>query len=136
MKIGSIKEDLSLERRIALTPEITKKLVKEGFEVNLQKNYATHLGFEDKEYENPNVKFHAQEEDVVKNSDIITQLNLPKKNLTEKLTEKKILIGVLNPYKNKNELNLLLEKKNKLLFFRTSSKNYSCTIYGCTFFPS
>ena len=79
MKIGSIREDLSLERRVALTPEIAKKFINEGFEVNLQKNYATHLGFEDKEYESLNVNLYENDEEVLKNSDIITQLNLPKK---------------------------------------------------------
>ena len=111
MKIGSIREDLSLERRVALTPEIAKKFINEGFEINLQKNYATHLGFEDKEFESLNVNFYENDEEVLKNSEILTQLNLPKKNLTEKLTEKKILIGLLNPYKNKNELNLLVDRK-------------------------
>ena len=111
MKIGSIREDLSLERRVALTPEIAKKFINEGFEINLQKNYATHLGFEDKEYESLNVNFYENDEEVLKNSEILTQLNLPKKNLIEKLSEKKILIGLLNPYKNKNELNLLVDRK-------------------------
>ena len=111
MKIGSLREELSLERRVALTPEVAKKFIKDGFEINLQKNYATHLGFEDKEYESLNVKFHDQEEDVIKNSFILTQLNLPKKDFTDKLTENKILIGVLNPYKNKDDLNTLVNKK-------------------------
>ena len=110
MKIGSIREDLTSERRVALTPEISKKFIIEGFEINLQKNYATHLGFEDKEYESLNVNFYETEEEVLKNSDILTQLNLPNKNSTEKLTEKKILIGVLNPYKNKNEINFLVDR--------------------------
>ena len=111
MKIGSIRENLSFERRVSLTPEIVKKFSKENFEINLQRNYASHLGFEDKEYESLNVNFYEHEEDVIKNSDILTQLNLPKKNVTEKLTERKILIGVLNPYKNKDELSILLDKK-------------------------
>ena len=111
MKIGSINEDLSIERRVALTPEVVKKFLEEGFEINLQRNYATHLGFDDEEYEKLNVNFYDQDQEVFKNSDILTQLNLPKKNLTEKLTEKKILIGLLNPFKNKNELNILVNKK-------------------------
>ena len=111
MKIGSLRENISLEKRVAITPEIAKKFIKDGFEINLQKNYATHLGFEDKEYESLNVNFYENDEEVLKNSEILTQLNLPKKNLTEKLTEKKILIGLLNPYKNKNELNLLVDRK-------------------------
>ena len=111
MKIGSIKEDLSFERRVALTPEIANKFKDNGFEIHLQKNYATHLGFEDKDYESSNAKFYDQEEDVIKNSDIFTQLNLPKKKITEILSEEKTLIGVLNPYQNKNELSVLVNKK-------------------------
>ena len=37
MKIGSIIEDINFEKRIAITPEIAKKFVDQGFEINLQK---------------------------------------------------------------------------------------------------
>ena len=43
MKIGSINENLNSERRVAITPEIAKKFIDNGFEINLQKNYATIL---------------------------------------------------------------------------------------------
>ena len=56
MKIGSIIENIRLEKRVAITPEIAKKFINNGFEVNLQKNYAKHLGFDDKDYEAVNVK--------------------------------------------------------------------------------
>ena len=72
MKIGSIRENLTSERRVALTPEISKKFIIEGFEINLQKNYATHLGFEDKEYESLNVNFYETEEEVL----IVSQFTL------------------------------------------------------------
>ena len=50
--IGSVKEDLALEKRISITPEIVKKYSSLGFSVNLEKNYAEHLGFTDEEYKN------------------------------------------------------------------------------------
>ena len=37
MKIGSISENLNFEKRIAITPEIAKKFIENGFEINLQK---------------------------------------------------------------------------------------------------
>ena len=37
MKIGSIVENLDLEKRVAITPEIAKKFVSNGFEVSLKK---------------------------------------------------------------------------------------------------
>ena len=51
MKIASLQENKKIEKRIAITPEITKKYVSNGFEVFLSKNYGQHLGFSDDEYD-------------------------------------------------------------------------------------
>ena len=45
MKIGSIIENLDLERRIAITPEIAKKFISNGFEINLQKKLCKTFGY-------------------------------------------------------------------------------------------
>ena len=37
MKIGSLSENLESEKRVAITPEIAKKFIADGFEVHLQK---------------------------------------------------------------------------------------------------
>ena len=110
MKIGSIIENLDLEKRVAITPEIAKKFINNGFEINLQKNYAKHLGFEDKDYENVKVKFFENEKLVLENSEILAQLNLPSKSFLED-TENKTIIGVLNPYQNKEKLDKLVQRK-------------------------
>ena len=49
MIIGSIKEDLSLEK-LALTPETAKSMFNLGLKVCIEKNYATHLGISDEEF--------------------------------------------------------------------------------------
>ena len=111
MKIGSIIENLDLERRVAITPEIAKKFTDNGFEVNLQKDYAKHLGYEDKDYELVNVKIFNSEKLVLENSEILAQLNLPSTGFLESLDQNKTLIGVLNPYLNKEKLDGLVKKK-------------------------
>ena len=40
MIVGSTKEDLSLEKRVALTPEVCKKYYWFGFKNIFRKNYA------------------------------------------------------------------------------------------------
>ena len=50
MKIASVSENLKIEKRIAITPEIAKKYSSSGFEVILSKNYGLHLGIQDKEF--------------------------------------------------------------------------------------
>ena len=48
--IGSVKEDLSVEKRVSITPEIVKKYIDIGLAVNLEKKYAEHLGINDEDY--------------------------------------------------------------------------------------
>jgi NAD(P) transhydrogenase subunit alpha len=111
MKIGSVTEDLNLEKRVAITPEIAKKFIASGFEINLQKNYGKHLGFDDQEYKALNVKIFENEKSVIENSEILSQLNLPSKKILEGIDQNKTIVGILNPYQNKKELDELLKKK-------------------------
>ena len=50
MIVGSIKEDLALEKRVSLTPETAKNILGLGLKVCIDKNYASHLGIDDIEY--------------------------------------------------------------------------------------
>ena len=77
MKIASLQENKKIEKRIAITPEITKKYVSNGFEVFLSKNYGQHLGFSDDEYKNLGAKIIDDEKEIVKSADLIVQLGLP-----------------------------------------------------------
>ena len=44
MIIGSISENKDFEKRIAITPDIAKKYIDLGFEIQLSENYGEHLG--------------------------------------------------------------------------------------------
>ena len=77
MKIVSAAEDKKFEKRIAITPEIAKKYISNGFEVSIPNNYGSHLGFDDEEFKSMGVKIVKNEKDLFENSDIIVQLSLP-----------------------------------------------------------
>ena len=111
MKIASISEDKNIEKRVSITPEIAKKYLSNGFEVFLSKNYGDHLGFSDQEYESLGVKLAENNKEVIKDSDIVIQLGLPTDENLSYFQENQILIGVLNPYSNKNKLDELNKKK-------------------------
>ncbi len=111
MKIGSLSENRSIEKRVAITPEIVKKYHSLGFEIFLEENYASHLGIEDKEYSEHGVKFTNDKKEILKSSDIIAQLGILPDEEISILKENKIIIGVLNPYDNKNKLDSLVKKK-------------------------
>ena len=114
MIIGSLSENKEIEKRISITPEIAKKYINLGFEIQLSKNYGKHLGFEEKEYSEIGVKFISDEKKLIETSDIIIQLSLLDEDKISLLKSKQIFIGILNPYENKNKLYELLEKKVNL----------------------
>ena len=111
MKIGSVLENKKIEKRIAITPEIAKKYTSLGFDVYLLKDYGAHLGISDDEYKNIGVKFFNDEKEIIKAVDILVQLGLLPEDKSSLLRENQTLIGVLNPYDNKEALDKLIKKK-------------------------
>ena len=111
MKIGSLSENLSIEKRVAITPEIAKKYNSLGFEVLLSKDYGLHLGFDNDQYKSQGANIFDDEKDILTNSDIILQLGLPSDDNLSLLKENQNLIGVLNPFLNKEKLEKLSKRK-------------------------
>jgi H+-translocating NAD(P) transhydrogenase subunit alpha len=111
MKIVSTSENKNIEKRIAITPEIAKKYISNGLEVFLTKNYGEHLGFLDSDYENSGVQFSMNEREILESGDIIIQLGLPEEEKLSLLKENQTLIGILDPYSNKNKIDSLIKKK-------------------------
>ena len=111
MKIGSIKEKLELEQRIAVTPEIIKKYKSLDINIILPKGYGNHLGFPDQEFINEGAEILNDCEKVLSEADVVLQMNLISEENFKNLKKEQILVGVLNPYSNKEKINKLLDKK-------------------------
>jgi NAD(P) transhydrogenase subunit alpha len=111
MKIASTSENKTIEKRIAITPEIAKKYITLGLEVSLSENYGEHLGFKDNQYKEIGVKISNDEKEIIKSADVIVQLGLPSDDKIILIKENQILIGVLNPYNNKEKILNLAKKK-------------------------
>jgi len=111
VKLGSISENLNSEKRISITPEIAKKYIELGFEVYLNSNYASHLGFEDSSYKELNVKIFDDPKEVIKKSDLILQLDLLDSDKDNLIKENQTLVGIFNPYINKQKIDNLVKRK-------------------------
>ena len=109
MIIGSISENKNLEKRISITPEIAKKYIDTGFSVNIEKGYAEHLGISDNDFLSAGCKVQSKDH-ILKNSDLVLQMNLPEENDLSLLNEKKILIGNFNSNNNKDIINSIKDK--------------------------
>ncbi len=111
MRIGSISENKEIEKRVAITPEIVKKYLSLGFEICLNENYGLHLGISDKDYSDHGAKILKNENEILENSDLVVQLGIFSDDKFSFFKEDQTLIGVLDPYSNKEKLENLAKKK-------------------------
>ncbi len=106
MKLGVLKERYKGEKRVALTPEVIKKL--SSFEIFVERGAGKEAGFEDEEYEKAGAKV-VEREEVFRNAEIILKvrgLSAEKENFLEEkeFYRGKILIGMLEPFNVKELL--------------------------------
>tara|TARA_S200000501_G_scaffold98095_1_gene91420 strand:- start:2153 stop:3241 length:1089 start_codon:yes stop_codon:yes gene_type:complete len=111
MRIVSINENKEIEKRISITPEIAKKYITNGFGVTIQKDYGTHLGFVDKQFEELGVEIKIDEKEILESGDIVVQMGLLSDDKLIHFKENQIFVGVLNPYLNKQKIDKLINKK-------------------------
>ena len=109
MRIVSISEDKKIEKRIAITPDIAKKYIALGLEVSLPENYGEHLGFKDNTFKELGVKISKDEKEIINSADIIVQLGLPSDDKISLIKKNQTLVGVLDPYNNKEKIDNLVK---------------------------
>ena len=114
MIVCSTKEDLTLEKRVSLTPETAKNIIGLGLQICIEKDYASHLGVQDNEYEKVGVTIKNSSKEVLQSSKLIIKVNCPSENEIDSLKENSILIGMFNPTKNKDIINKIVNKGIKV----------------------
>ena len=80
MIVGSIKEDLTLEKRISITPETAKNIIGLGLKVFIEKDYANHLGINDNDYKAIGVEIKNSSSDVLNQCNLLVKVNCPSPN--------------------------------------------------------
>ena len=110
MSVGSIKENITIEKRVAITPETAKNIFALGLNISLEKNYANHLGITDKQYEEVGVKFYNNPLEVISNSKLLLKVDCPTDEEIKLLKEKTILVGIFNPINNESKFKEILKK--------------------------
>ena len=113
MIVGSIKENITLEKRVSITPESAKNIIGLGLKVCIENGYALHLGIHDNEYKDIGVEIKSSSKEVLNSSDLVMKVNCPLENEIGILKDNTILIGMLNPTKNKSQIDKIIDKKIK-----------------------
>jgi NAD(P) transhydrogenase subunit alpha len=88
------KETNSLEKRVALTPDVVQSVVKSGFEVAVEKEAGVNSYFSDVMYENAGAKIISREE-VWSTADVILKINPPTIEEVTKMKPASVLISLI-----------------------------------------
>ena len=114
MIIGSTKEDLSLEKRVALTPEAAKNIIGLGLNICIEKNYASHIGIKDEEFVKAGVEIKNSSKEVLNLCNLLIKVNCISDEEIENIKDKTIIIGIFNPSQNKEKISKILKKNVKV----------------------
>jgi NAD(P) transhydrogenase subunit alpha len=108
MKICILKETTQNEKRVALVPDVAKKLINDGFEVFIESGAGKQSDFSDEDYTGVGVTA-AEADKIIPNADIIFSVKMPNIDSIKKMKAEACLIGLLNPYDNHEQLKALSE---------------------------
>ena len=110
MIIGSISENNKIEKRISITPDIAKKYIDSGFNILIEGGLGSHLDISDDEFLKKGCKIE-KKENILKQSDIILQLNIPEESCVDHIKQNSILIGNFNSNQNFEKIDKFKIKK-------------------------
>ncbi len=118
MKLAILKERVLGERRVAISPEIVKKLVASGVNINIEQGAGENSFISDDEYTQAGAKVSKILLEIVADADVILKVQpSPATQDKDCLTELSfikpgaLLVGMLSPHNNKELLNEYAEKK-------------------------
>ncbi len=120
MRVGIVREVGLGERRVAATPETTKRLIKLGFEVQVESGAGELASFRDEDYEAAGATLAKASRDVWATSDLMLKVRPPDKTAdgdheADLVREGSFLVSFIWPSKNPELLARLATRKATVL---------------------
>lgn len=109
MKIGVLRESKDKERRVALTPDLAKQLIKKGFSIVVEEGAGQASNFSDDDYRSAGTSLALKQE--VCQSDIILKVNAPELSEVESMKEGSVSISLLYAYTQPQLIELFRKKQ-------------------------
>jgi NAD(P) transhydrogenase subunit alpha len=97
VKVAVPKETAPGERRVALVPEIVKKLTEAGFEIAVEAGAGVEASFSDQEFEQAGATIASSPEELLRGAEAVVKVQKPSAEEVERLPEGSILIAFLQP---------------------------------------
>ena len=111
MKIGVLRETHAGERRVALTPEVTGRLVRLGFTVIIEAGAGLRADYPDADFQQAGAELTADVGQIWENADLMVRVNAPAGDELDAIRSGTTLISFIWPAQNEQLLKRLAEKK-------------------------
>jgi len=110
LKIGTPKEILDGENRVAMTPDSARALQKLGYDCAIETGAGERAGFRDADYEAAGVEIVKTAAALWKGADIVAKLRVPTETELKRLRKDQTLISFFNPAENETGLEIAAKK--------------------------
>lgn len=100
MKLGVIQTHSQFEKRVALTPDAVKKLVKNGHEVIVESGAGFGAFYDNAAYQAAGATIAQTAQEVLSTAQIITLVEDLTAEQLQMVSENNIVVGMLDPYRN------------------------------------
>jgi NAD(P) transhydrogenase subunit alpha len=114
MKIAVIKERALGETRVAVTPDIVKKLIAQNFQVYVEKHAGEGAGFSDNDYREAGATISAVPLEILADADVVLGVQpvfTGEFDLLSFLCTGALVIGILSPYEQQSLIKKYAHKK-------------------------
>ena len=105
MVLGVLKEIKEHERRVALTPEVVKLLIKKGFQVQVESDAGLGSNFSNQDYSAAGAEVVDKEQAL--GADVILKVNSPSLEEAAAFKSQAVSISLLYPYTQPELVDLL-----------------------------
>jgi NAD(P) transhydrogenase subunit alpha len=95
MIIGTIKETKAGENRVALSPDVVKNLVKQGFECTIESGAGVLSNFSDEAYKAAGASISASAQETCQKADVLVKVNAPAETEIKLLKAGSVLISFI-----------------------------------------
>src|SRR5690554_1788923 len=98
MKIAVIKETRPNETRVALTPDTVKKMVTDGYIIQVEQGAGTAAGYPDKMYQAAGAALFPDAGSAAHQASVLAVVQPPPEYVLNQLAEGAVLMGLLDPF--------------------------------------
>lgn len=95
MIVSIPKEIFPGENRVACVPDVASKLIKAGYEVQIEKNAGISAGFKDEQYEKAGAKIIENADQLYSNADVVFKVQKPSETEFKKIKKGTLLISFI-----------------------------------------